>query len=46
MAFLFLLSYYVTIKKLSTVHLNFPAERKHTDHNEFKNMLITICLFP
>lgn len=34
------------LKKLSTVHLNFPAERKHTDHNEFKNMLITICLFP
>lgn len=32
-------------KKISTVHLNFPVEKKYADHNESKNMHITICLF-
>lgn len=31
--------------EMSIEHLNFPVERKYANHNEGKNMLITICLF-
>ena len=32
-------------KKMSTVHLSFPVEKKYADHNENKNMLLTVHLF-